>query len=244
MLSISSPNRDDRPDDAIIDMLVLHYTDMESGEAAIARLCDRQAKVSAHYVVEEDGRLFQLVPEEDRAWHAGVSSWRGREGVNAHSIGIELINPGHSCGYRAFPEVQMQALIPLCQAIVKRHGIPARNVVAHSDIAPMRKTDPGELFDWAWLAREGVGLWPEVDPEANNEAITAPMLNAGKHGEEVHALQQQLAEYGYPITVDGDYGEETQAVAVAFQRHFRPADIDGVWDEDCKQRLDALLEQL
>lgn len=138
-------------------MLVMHYTGMQSGRAALERLCDEEAKVSAHYLIEEDGRIFQMVDEAHRAWHAGVSAWRGHTDINARSIGIELVNPGHEWGYRAFPKEQMESLIALSKAILERHPIPPENVVGHEHVAPERKQDPGELFDWEWMRREGIG---------------------------------------------------------------------------------------
>lgn len=158
-----SPNFNERPDGAPIDMIVIHYTDMETGEAALSHMCSPDAKVSSHYMIEEDGRIFQLVEEEKRAWHAGVSAWRGRVNLNDYSIGIELCNPGHSHGYYPFPEAQMQALAALCKGIMARHPVPPENVVGHSDIAPGRKQDPGPLFDWEWLKRAGVGVGVPVE---------------------------------------------------------------------------------
>src|SRR5262245_22906182 len=145
-------------------MLVLHYTGMKTGAEAIARLCDPAAKVSSHYVVEEDGRVFKLAAESERAWHAGVSSWRGASNINARWIGIEIVKPGHEFGYRDFPMAQMAAVGELARAIIARHKIPARNVVGHSDVAPARKEAPGERFDWGFLAAHGVGLWPSGGP--------------------------------------------------------------------------------
>lgn len=153
-------------------MLVLHYTGMASAASAIDRLCDPASRVSSHYVVEEDGQVWSLVPEARRAWHAGLSFWRGRTGLNHWSIGIEIVNPGHEWGYRPFPAAQMNAVRDLCLGLLARHPIPARNVVGHSDIAPTRKQDPGELFDWAALARSGVGLWPDIAaPAAAPDAL-------------------------------------------------------------------------
>src|SRR3712207_1067979 len=155
-----SPNHDERPPGDPIDMLVLHYTGMRTAEEAIGRLRDPASRVSAHYVVEEDGLVWRLVPEGRRAWHAGVSHWRGRESLNGRSIGVEVVNPGHEWGYRPFAALQMAAVCDLCLDILARHPIAARDVVAHSDISPDRKRDPGELFDWEGLAASGVGLWP------------------------------------------------------------------------------------
>lgn len=153
-----SPNFDERERE--IDMIVLHYTGMKTGREALERLCDPEAKVSAHYLIEEDGRVFQMVEESKRAWHAGISHWRGVDGVNHNSIGIEIVNPGHEWGYRKFTQAQYDALIPLCQAIKARYNIPDINIIGHEDVAPDRKQDPGELFDWELLAKNGLGIWP------------------------------------------------------------------------------------
>jgi N-acetylmuramoyl-L-alanine amidase len=214
-----SPNHDVRPDGTPIDMLVLHYTGMTSAAEAVDRLCDASAKVSSHYVVEEDGTVWSLVDENRRAWHAGVSCWRGARDINGRSIGIEIVNPGHEWGYRAFPMRQMQAVADLARSILQRHPIPARNVVGHSDIAPLRKQDPGELFDWRWLAAQGIGLWPDR-PRAAAAVDQATML---------------LGRYGY------DVGPENLAAVIeAFQRHFRPSAITGQFDEETLQVLAAL----
>jgi len=167
-----SPNHDERPPGTPVDMLVLHYTGMTSAGAAIDRLCDPAARVSSHYVVEEDGLVWALVPERHRAWHAGVSFWRGHRDLNDRSVGIEIVNPGHEGGYRPFPALQMAAVCDLCLEVLARHPIPARNVVGHSDIAPDRKQDPGELFDWEGLARNDVGLWPDpTEDPAPSDAL-------------------------------------------------------------------------
>ncbi|MFC7476128.1 N-acetylmuramoyl-L-alanine amidase [Dankookia sp. GCM10030260] len=211
-----SPNHDDREDGLPIDVLVLHYTGMRTGVEAIARLRDPAARVSAHYVVEEDGAVFRLVPEMRRAWHAGVSHWRGMDALNGRSIGIEIVNPGHDWGYRPFPALQMAAVCDLCLDILTRHPIPAINVVAHSDIAPDRKQDPGELFDWEGLAANGVGLWPA---EAAAPAGEAAAL---------------LAAIGYRTDLPLD------VLLAAFQRHWRPARVDGVADAGTLARLAAV----
>ncbi|MGB1547820.1 MAG: N-acetylmuramoyl-L-alanine amidase, partial [Alphaproteobacteria bacterium] len=160
VLEHPSPNHEPRPEGAAIDTLILHYTGMKTAEAALARLCDPATKVSAHYLIDETGRIYALVPEERRAWHAGEACWQGETNLNDRSVGIELVNPGHEFGYRPFPEAQMAALEALLQEILARHPIPAERVLGHSDVAPGRKTDPGELFDWARLARAGIGCWP------------------------------------------------------------------------------------
>jgi len=234
-----SANHDARPDGAKVDTLVLHYTDMLSAEAALRRLCDSLAEVSAHYLIAEDGAVFRLVPEQRRAWHAGRSRWRGVEGLNATSIGIELANPGHSNGYRPFPAAQMEALITLARDVLGRHPIPSRNVVGHSDIAPERKLDPGELFDWRQLAEAGIGLWPSGD--ASHSVNANPPLGMGDHGPRVTRLRRRLARYGYGLGDDDRFGPHTQAVVSAFQRHFRPERLDGSWDGECDHRLSRLL---
>ncbi len=219
----ASPNFDSREDQPV-DMLIIHYTDMLSCEEALQRLCDASSQVSAHYVIAENGEVFQLVDEAQRAWHAGVSHWRGHNNINARSIGIELCNPGHSNGYKPFPPSQMQSLIALSQGILARHQVPPRNVQGHSDVAFLRKQDPGELFDWKQLAREGIGIFPE-----HSRAILGPELDRGDKGDAVMRLQQSLANWGYRLKIDGDYGEKTFLCVQAFQRHFLPDVLTGRW---------------
>jgi len=221
----ASPNHDARPEGGRIDMLVLHYTGMKTAAEAIDRLCDPAAKVSAHYAIEEDGTTWRLVEESRRAWHAGVSFWQGTRHVNAASIGIELVNPGHEWGYRAFPEAQMASLETLCGALLQRHPIPADRVVGHSDVAPLRKQDPGELFDWPRLARAGIGLWP-TQP--------APPPTS------VPAAQAMLDAIGYGVPSSGLLDDETRAVIIAFQRRFRAARVEGALDEETGARLAAV----
>jgi N-acetylmuramoyl-L-alanine amidase len=220
-----SPNFDARPFGTPIDILLLHYTGMETGAAAVARLCDPKARVSAHYTVDEDGTIFGHVPEEARAWHAGLSYWAGARDVNARSLGIEIVNPGHEFGYRSFPDAQIEAVIELAQDIFMRHPIPPERVLGHSDVAPARKLDPGELFPWGALALAGVGLWPQT----RKAKLLVPFTDG-------------LRAYGYGVSPDMDVADET--VIGAFQRHFRPAKIDGVADKDCKAILAALLAEL
>ncbi len=217
-----SPNFDARPQGQAIDMLLLHYTGMVGATAALARLCDETAKVSAHYCIDEDGTLYRLVPEAKRAWHAGAASWAGARDINARSIGIELVNPGHEFGYRAFPEAQMAALIELAGGILARHPIPPQRVLGHADVAPLRKEDPGELFDWPRLAAAGIGLWP---------GPTEPRDPPGEA-----ETKRQLAEFGY-----GDLDDDPAAVVRAFQRHFRPNAVTGEVDAETAGRIIALL---
>lgn len=233
-----SPNFNERQGVAGPDVLIMHYTGMQSCEAAVARLTDAASRVSSHYTVDEDGTIYRHVPEDLRAWHAGVSHWRGESDINSRAVGIEIVNPGHEFGYRAFPSAQIEAVIALGRAIVGRHRIPARNVIAHSDIAPDRKEDPGELFPWQQLAAAGLGVWVEAKDAG------AVALAPGATGERVVALQRALARYGYGIDASGTYDERTRLVVVAFQRHFRPANFDGVADGETLALLDALVARL
>jgi N-acetylmuramoyl-L-alanine amidase len=231
---LASPNRGERK--SAIDMIVLHYTGMKSAEAALARLTDPAAKVSSHYVVHEDGRIDQLVPEARRAWHAGLASWKDATDVNSRSIGIEIVNPGHDFGYRDFPDAQIDAVIALGRDILARHGIAKARVLAHSDVAPARKQDPGEKFPWARLAAAGVGLWVEPTPIASGGAID---LEA--RGAHVAELQRMLARFGYAADITHRYDKPTREVIIAFQRHFRPARVDGVTDASTLDTLRRLL---
>jgi N-acetylmuramoyl-L-alanine amidase len=211
-----SPNHDSR-EGASVDMLVLHYTGMASAEAALSRLTDAAAKVSAHYTIAEDGTVYAMVPEDRRAWHAGVAHWAGAANINSRSIGIELVNPGHEFGYRAFPESQIASLTTLCHSILMRHAIPSARVLGHSDVAPARKDDPGELFPWRRLADAGIGLWPARAP-SNLDAAA-------------------LARFGY------DPDAPLNKVITAFQRHFRPNLLNGLWDPECAELLASLLQK-
>ena len=212
-----SPNHDDRGG-AAIDMLVLHYTGMRGAQEALERLCDPAAKVSAHYTVDEDGTIYAHVPEARRAWHAGAASWAGATDINARSIGIELVNPGHEFGYREFTDDQIASLITLCHSILMRHPIPSWHVLGHSDVAPARKEDPGELFPWERLAKPGVGLWPQtISSDVGAEA---------------------LSRFGYGPNASQD------KLITAFQRHFRPKKLDGQWDSECAGLLASLLDKI
>ncbi len=215
-----SPNHDPRPDGARVDILVLHYTGMKSAEEALARLCDPEAKVSAHYTIDRDGCVYRHVAEERRARHAGVSYWAGERDVNGHSIGIELVNPGHEFGYVPFAEAQIAALIDLSDGIFARHPIPPHRVVGHSDVAPNRKTDPGELFPWPALAEFGLGVWPFSRNGAGRGEASAG-------GDEVARM---LARFGYGVPPAVDWSLET--VIAAFQRRFRPEKIDSIVDAE------------
>lgn len=233
MIGAPSPNFDNRVSPP--DMIVLHYTGMRTGDEALARMTDPQAKVSAHYMVEEDGRVFSLVSEERRAWHAGVSFWKGATDINAASIGIELVNPGHEFGYRAFPEAQIEALIELMDDIRSRWTVPENRILAHSDVAPARKTDPGELFPWKRLAQAGHGIW--VEP---NGAPGAPLAE-GDEGAGVFAMQAGLTRIGYDCAPSGQFDAQTTTVVRAFQRHWLQTRVDGVADGETRARLVAVL---
>jgi N-acetylmuramoyl-L-alanine amidase len=232
-----SPNHDERKH--ALDMILLHYTGMQTGEAALERLCAAESKVSAHYVVFEDGRIVQCVPEERRAWHAGVSSWAGETDINSCSIGIEIVNPGHEFGYRDFPLRQIAAVISLCKSIITRRGpISADRILAHSDVAPTRKQDPGEKFPWALLSESGIGHWVRPAPPT----LDGRALKPGDTGEMVTRLQHALHTYGYGVEETGRYDELTRDVVIAFQRHFRQARVDGVADTSTQLTLRALIE--
>ena len=217
-------------------MLILHYTGMQSAQAALDRLRDPAARVSSHYVVDEDGAVWRLVAEQRRAWHAGISHWRGHATLNDRSVGIEIVNPGHEWGYRRFPALQMAAVCDLCLAILGRHPIPARNVVGHSDVAPDRKQDPGELFDWPGLAANGVGLWPGPAAEAGLVGDVPGALRAGDVSGALRAgdVSGALRAIGYG---DGD----PAAALRAFQRHWLPDAVTGWADAATQARLHAVL---
>lgn len=233
----ASPNIEPRKDCDRPDMLILHYTGMHSAEKAIDWLARPESKVSCHYVIGRDGHTTQMVAECMRAWHAGVSHWAGETDINSCSVGIEIDNPGHELGYLDFPEVQMRAVERLAADIVRRHGIAADRVLAHSDIAPIRKIDPGEKFDWARLARAGVGLWVEPVVSEPGDAGIGP----GCGGERVALMQNMLRQYGYGIDPTGDFDRHTEATIRAFQRHFRPSCVDGRIDQSTIATLERLL---
>ena len=228
---IPSPNYGERNKDRQPDMILLHYTGMPDVEGAIAQLCTAGTELSAHYIVLEDGRIVQSVPEAKRAWHAGVSSWAGEEDINSCSIGIEIIN--------RFPLRQTAAVIALCRGIMLRRKVPSHRVLAHSDVAPARKKDPGEKFPWHSLANSGVGHWVQPAP-----IVRSDTLKLGIISDEVRNLQLALARYGYGIPITGKYDGPTMEVVTAFQRHFRPARVDGIADHSTLNTLHALLSSL
>lgn len=232
LIDVPSPNFDQRT--APPDMIVLHYTGMKTGAEALERLCDPAAKVSAHYLVEEDGRVFRLVPEERRAWHAGVSFWRGDTDINRRSVGIEIVNPGHAWGYRAFADAQIDAVIDLIGAVRGRWTVPDCAILGHSDVAPDRKTDPGELFPWARLHAEGHGLWAEPDPAPGDP------VSEGEDGLAAMVIQGALRRIGYDAPANGRFDAATRIALTAFQRHWAPHRTDGIADGATRARLTAI----
>ncbi len=234
----ASPSFGPRPEGMAIDMLVLHYTGMESSQAALDRLCDPATEVSAHYLIDEDGTVSALVDEAMRAWHAGESGWKGATDINSRSVGIELVNPGHEFGYHPFPEPQIAALIALARDILARHPIPPGNVVGHSDVAPARKRDPGELFPWRRLAQAGIGRFP-------TRPSIAARLDTGPYGDEqvmLNEAQTRLARIGYAIAVTGRADEATSQVLAAFQRRYRPKRVDGRLDAETFLLIQAVAD--
>jgi N-acetylmuramoyl-L-alanine amidase len=209
VIEYPSPNYNQRSQNAVVDAVIIHYTDLPNTETALAYLTDPEREVSSHYLVDEAGQVFRLVKDEDRAWHAGVGSWQGKENVNDYSIGIELSNPGHSHGYQNFPQAQMIALVDLLETITNKHDILNHRILGHSDIAPMRKKDPGELFDWPLLANHDFGLWVGSFGTMKDLSLS----EAGHY----------LSEIGYDIC-------DIHATIIAFQRHFLPQHLTGKLD--------------
>jgi len=231
-------NFGDRAAHLPLDILLLHYTGMDSAEAAIDWLCNEESGVSCHYFVYENGDIVQLVQEEKRAWHAGKSIWQGESDTNSRSIGVEIVNPGHNLGYPDFPEVQIASVIELCRDILSRHAIPSRNVLAHSDVAPGRKPDPGEKFPWDVLYHAGIGHWVA---EAVAEGVA---FSPGENSEEIASFQALLSAYGYGLEITGNYDKHTRDCVVAFQRHFRRSKVDGLADGSTRQTLEKLLRNV
>ncbi|MDH6690003.1 N-acetylmuramoyl-L-alanine amidase [Bradyrhizobium japonicum] len=236
---IPSANFGDRANGRQPDMIVLHYTGMPDVEGAITQLCTAGTEVSAHYIVLEDGRIVQCVPESKRAWHAGVSAWAGDDDINSCSIGVEIVNRGHDWGYPDFPLRQIAAVIALCRGIMLRRKIVSHRVLGHSDVAPARKKDPGEKFPWHSLANSGVGHWVQPAPIVRGDA-----LQLGAISDSVSNMQAAFRRYGYNIPTNGKFDGPTMEVVTAFQRHFRPERIDGIADRSTMATLHALLESL
>ena len=210
---------------------------MPTGEAALRALTDPASEVSAHYLIWEDGSIDQLVAESDRAWHAGKASWKGERDLNSASIGIEIVNPGHDGGSPPFPNPQIEATIALARDICGRFTIAPDRVLAHSDVAPARKRDPGEAFPWATLWRDGVGHWTEPAPLSG-----PPLFAHEEEGPPVRAMQAMLALYGYGVEITGVHDRQTRQVVAAFQRHFRPERVDGEADASTTATLKALID--
>ncbi len=234
-----SPNWGPRRDGRRPDLLLLHYTGMKTARGALDWLRAPESEVSSHYVVFEDGTVYQLVAEDRRAWHAGRSFWRGDTDINSASIGVEIVNPGHDGGYPAFTEAQVEAVIALCGDCVRRWDIAPERVLAHSDVAPARKADPGEKFPWERLHAAGIGHWV-----APGEIRSGRYLQQGESGRPIEALQSLLALYGYQVDIDGRFDEATAAAVRAFQRHFRPSRVDGIADVSTIETLHRLLGSL
>ena len=234
-----SPNFDERSDGRAPDMLILHYTGMPAADGALDWLTRAESEVSSHYFVFEDGRVVQLVPESARAWHAGKSCWKGETDINSASIGIEIANPGHPGGLPDFPQQQIASVIELCRDIVDRNAIVPERVLAHSDVAPVRKIDPGERFPWAILAASGIGHWVEPSPVAGGR-----FFQQGDSGPPVEALQAMLVLFGYDVPVSSEYCARTRGVVEAFQRHYRQERVDGIADASTIDTLHRLLKAL
>lgn len=237
----TSPNFDERPSHLPIDMLVLHYTGMPTAKEALLRLCNQEAKVSAHYLINEYGTIYELVPPPYRAWHAGISYWRGKTKLNDISIGIEIVNPGHEFGYVPFPEAQISSVIALCKQLQTDYQFPPFHIVGHSDIAPLRKQDPGELFPWRKLAEEGIGLWHEQEFDV---FTTVPLLFPSDQGDAVLTLQKKLFSLGYEVTFNSTFDDVTEAVILAFKRHYCPETLGKYWDSWSEKILNILIEKI
>lgn len=220
-----SPNYNERPAGAEVDTVVIHYTGMVSAGAALERLCNKDAEVSSHFLIDEAGGLYELVHPEKRAWHAGVSNWQGRDNLNHSSIGIELVNPGHEFGYRPFPEAQITSLLELLVFLKDVYAIPRERYIGHSDIAPFRKMDPGELFPWKRLAAAGFGVFPQKDH--SDQTI---IKKAGDNGPEIKMLNKQLGIIGYDGFDRDAFGDHTAQIIRAFQAHWRPEGVHGKLD--------------
>ncbi len=232
IITSPSPNFDDRKH--AVDMLVLHYTGMKTGQAAFDQLRNPDAKVSSHYLLWEDGRVDQMVAEDRRAWHAGVSSWQGDDDLNSRSIGIEIVNGGHDFPLPdgtlpPYPAAQVEALIELCHTILAGHDIPQTRIVGHSDIAPLRKQDPGEHFPWERLARAGIGIWADIE-ELDNPDVQTKGLSPGDETASVQRMQDSLQRIGYGLPPTGAFDELTEATVRAFQRRWLPDRVTGTAD--------------
>jgi N-acetylmuramoyl-L-alanine amidase len=236
----ASANVGPRRKDCRTTLIVLHYTGMASAAKAVHWLAHPDSKVSCHYVIDVDGAITQMVPESLRAWHAGASHWAGEGDINSASVGIEIQNPGHEHGYPDFPRAQMEGIAALCRDIAVRRNIAPEGILAHSDVAPGRKIDPGEKFDWAWLATQGVGHWVNPAPISCDGKVYEP----GDKGADVAQAQKLLRRYGYDVETHGRLDERTKVVLRAFQQHFRPRRADGRLDRGTLDTLARLVAAL
>lgn len=235
-----SPNIEPRKKGLTADMLILHYTAMSCGKKAVDWLCNPESKVSCHYLIDEDGSITQMVSENERAWHAGISSWAGETDINSCSIGIEIQNMGHALEeLPEFPEAQMHAVEQLSLDIINRNNIRPERVLGHSDVAPGRKVDPGEAFSWERLHKAGIGLWVKPVPVGNDCGLT--LSDTGK---EVEELQNKLGNFGYGIEVNGVFDQVTKNVVAAFQAHWRQECVNGIADMSTMHTLHNLLTEL
>lgn len=238
MIFFSSPNYDLRPKGIEIDTIVIHHTEMSSLSLAVSRLCDENSRVSSHYIICKTGKIIQLVKDEYRAWHAGMSFWRNKKQVNDFSIGIELDNNGHE----PFPSPQMLCLIKLCLHLIASYPIVKRNIIGHSDIAPARKADPSHLFDWGYLAENGIGLFPRK--KGSNTVLYKYQDKSANFAD----VQYKLRAYGYDIKITSEFDDQSKDVVLAFKRHFcRESYLLGtqdVWDEDSNTKLEELTAEI
>ncbi|KKB96856.1 N-acetylmuramoyl-L-alanine amidase AmiD precursor [Candidatus Arcanobacter lacustris] len=227
-----SPNYDMR--ESVIDTIVIHYTDMVDDAETLALLCNPKAKVSAHYFINREGIIYQLVDDDKRAWHAGISYWRGKSKLNDNSIGIELANPGHLNGYIDFTKSQMSSLISICQSLIDKHQIKPINIVGHSDIAPDRKKDPGELFDWKLLSDNNIGIYHDIEILSESEIL----YHDNDYG--ISDIQKKLSSIGYKIDITDVFDKQTSEVIIAFKRRFIKNKLTNDWDITCQKILDYL----
>ncbi|MCP4933979.1 MAG: N-acetylmuramoyl-L-alanine amidase [bacterium] len=234
-----APNFEERRNDLIPSLLIMHYTGMESTQAALDILCSPESNVSCHYLVDEHGTITQMVMEQHRAWHAGRAHWAGKNDINSCSIGIEIANEGHVLELQPFPDQQIEAVMALSKDILKRHDILAQNVIGHSDIAPARKKDPGEKFPWNRLHENGIGHFVEPEPIGDDLGY-----GIGDTNKEIAKMQHLLVQYGYQINENGHFDETSDFVVRAFQRHFRPLKIDGRLDHSTIMTLNKLIATL
>ncbi len=234
-----SPNFDDRPDS--IDMLIVHSTHI-SFQESLDTLCSAKKKVSSHYLINQDGKVYQLVDDHKRAWHAGISHWHGRAHINNYSIGIELVDTtDHNVRLKSFSKVQLQAMVKLSKSLMEKHLIPQRYILAHSDVSPNRKADPSEYFDWKFLAQHGIGLYHDVDYHKSNNS---PLVGYGSTDHMVKNIQEKLMTFGYNVEINGVYDDKTRDIIVAFKRHFNPHIIDYTCTQLDLDILDSLLAKL